>query len=344
MAVSAPGMNSVPSVTVVSDDQRRARLKRMSEVTVIGIGCELDRLFAGQRASLPMPGPPGRDDLRDLFDAVSGPLRSGEAVIVVVGEWLPEETIRSVRTVHSLLQTDRVAVHVTALPPLAASVLAALAAALAPFAPSAGALASALERIGDQLHVLAWAGSVARLQHPSVSILHHARSLLPGSSFGVGLQPEPFVQPVTRGGQDVPLVPPEHPLELLVAPSENAGLSWILEFVAPALGGVPVRELPPTMHGPEWWGTSRLVEAVGVPSSLEWLAEKTLSGTAVPCAWCGEPIYSPPCPFCGDVAPSEPRRRSAYTAAAVAGSIQAPRISSVQSPQGFADVGRRAEP
>lgn len=304
----------------------------MSDVTVIGIGCELDRLFAGQRASLPIPGPPGRDDLRDLFDAVSGPLRSGEPVIVVVGDWLPEETIRSVRTVHSLLQTDRVAVHVTALPPLAASVLAALAAALAPFAPSAGALANALERIGDQLHVLAWAGSVAGLQHPSVSILHHARSLLPRSSFGVGLQPEPFVQPVTHGGQDVPLVPSEHPIELLVAPTVHADLSWILEVVAPALGGVPVRELPPTMHGPEWWGTSRLVEAVGVPSSLEWLAEVTLSGTPVPCAWCGEPIYTPPCPFCGDMVGPESRRRSGYAAATVGGGSQAPRTSPAHSP------------
>lgn len=304
----------------VGHDQRSARLLPMSEVTVIGIGCELDRLFAGQRASLPMPGPPGRDDLRDLFDAVSGPLRSGDAVIVVVGDWLPEETLRSMRTVHSLLQTDRVALHITALPPLAASVLAALAAALAPFAPSAGALATALDRIGDELHVLAWAGSVAGLQHPSVSILHHARSLLPRSSFGVGLQPEPFVQPVTSRAQDVPLDPPEHPLELLIAPSENADPSWILEVVAPALGGVPVRELPPTMHGPEWWGTSRLVEAVGVPSSLEWLAEVTFSGTPVPCAWCGEPIYAPPCPFCGDVGGPHARGRSGHaTASALAG-------------------------
>ena len=316
----------------------------MSDVTVIGIGCELDRLFARQRAALPMPGPPGRDDLRDLFDAVSGPLRAGEAVIVVVGDWLPEETIRSVHTVHSLLQTDRVAVHVTALPPLAASVLAALAAALAPFAPSAGALASALEPIGERLDVLAWAGSVARLQHPSVSMLHHARSLLPGSSFGIGLQPEPFVQPATRGAQSVPLAPAEHPLELLIAPSENADLSWILEVAAPALGGVAVREVPPTMHGPEWWGTSRLVEAVGVPSSLEWLAKVTLSEAPVPCAWCGEPIYSPPCPFCGDMADPEPRRRSGYAAAALTGATYQTRTSPLESAQAFADVDRRAEP
>lgn len=272
-----------------------------ASVTVIGVGCELDRLFSGQPAVLPMPAPPGQDDLRDLFDAIAGPLRADRAVIVVIGDWLPEEALRGVHTVHSLLQTDRVAVHVTGLPPLAASVLAALAGALAPKAPSAGALAGALETIAGELYVLSWTGSVAGLRHPSVSLFHHARSLLPGSAFGVGLQPEAFVRPISRD-PSVPLTAPEHPLELLVAPTESAELTWILEYVAPALGNVPVRELPATMHGPEWWGSSRLAEVVGVPSSLDWLADVAFASPAVPCTWCGEPILAAPCPFCGEAA------------------------------------------
>lgn len=272
-----------------------------ASVTVIGVGCELDRLFAGQPAVLPVPAAPGQDDLRDLFDAIGGPLRADRAVIVIVGDWLPEESLRGVRTVHSLLETDRVAVHVTGLPPLAASVLAALAGALAPLAPSAGAIAGALETIAGELYVLAWTGSVAGLRHPSVSLLHHARSLLPGSAFGVGLQPAAFVQPISRD-PSVPLTAPEHALELLVAPTESAELTWILEHVAPALGNVPVRELPATMHGSEWWGSSRLAEVVGVPSSLDRLAEVAFAAPAVPCAWCGEPILAAPCPFCGEAA------------------------------------------
>jgi hypothetical protein len=283
-------------------------------VTVIGVGCELDRLFAGQPAALPIPGPPGKDDLRDLFDAIAGPLRRDDAVIVVAGDWLPDEALRGVHTVHSLLQTDRVAVHVTDLPPLATSVLAALAAALAPLAPSAGVLASGLGAVGEKLHVLAWTGSVAGLQHPLVSMFHHARSLLPGSSFGVGLQPEPFVQPLSRNQADVPLAVSDHPLELLVAPAERGDLTWILDAVAPALGGVPVREIPPTIHGPDWWGTSRLVEVVGVPSSLEWVARAAFAGTIAPCIWCGEPILAAPCPFCGEaLSPAAGRPRPGQT-------------------------------
>ena len=273
-----------------------------ARVTVIGLGCELDRLYEGQRPALPVPGPPDRDDLRDLFETLAAPLRSGEAVIVVVGDWLPPDTLSRVRTVHSLLETDRVAIHVTHLPPLAASVLTALAAAVAPLARSAGALAGALEAIGDQLVVLAWAGSVAGLRHPEVSLLHHARSALPWSSFGIGVQPESFVQPLTRAAYEAPLEPPDQPIELLIAPGEHAELEWIVHAVAPALGGAPIREVPGTLHGPEWWGTSRLVEAVGVPTSPEWVAQAALPRELFPCSWCREAIAVSPCPFCGDAA------------------------------------------
>jgi hypothetical protein len=271
-------------------------------VTVIGLGCELDRLFSGQPAAVPIPGPPEREDLRDLFDAIGGPIRGGASEIVIVGDWLPPETLERVRTIRSLLQTDRVAIHITDLPPLAASVLAALTAALAPLAVSAGALAGAIDHIADELLVLAWVGSVAGLRHPGVSLLDHARSALPWSSFAVGLQPESFVQPASAGPDELPLAPPEHPIELLVAPEDDADVDWIVEVVAPALGGVGIREIPPTVHGSQWWGTTRLAEMVGVPTSLEALAARTLPRSVAPCLWCGEPIAAPPCPFCGDAA------------------------------------------
>jgi hypothetical protein len=286
-------------------------------VTVIGLGCELDRLFSGQPPAVPIPGAPEREDLRDLFDAMGGPIRGGASEIVVVGDWLPPETLERVHTIRSLLQTDRVAIHVTDLPPLAASVLAALTAALAPYAVSAGALAGAIDRIADELLVLAWAGSVAGLRHPGVSLLDHARSALPWTSFAVGLQPESFVQPTSVAADELPLAPPDQPIELLVAPEDDADLDWIVDVVAPALGGVGIRQIPPTLHGAQWWGTTRLAEMVGVPTSVEALAAATLPRSVSPCLWCGEPIAVPPCPFCGDAASEAAARmvRSQHVAA-----------------------------
>ncbi len=289
-------------------------------MTVIGLGCELDRLFAGQPPAVPIPAPPGREDLRDLFDAIGGPLRGGRSEIVIVGDWLPPETIERVRTVRSLLQTDRVAIHVTDLPPLAASVLAALTAALAPHAVSAGALAGAIDQIADELVVLAWAGSVAGLRHPGVSLLNHARSALPWSSFAIGLQPESFVQP-TSAGDELPLAPPPYPIELLVAPEEDADLDWIVDVVAPALGGVGIRQIPPTLHGAQWWGTTKLAEMVGVPTSIEALAATTLPGSVSPCLWCGEPIAPGLCPFCGDAAGEHGSARMQRSQAVATGTL-----------------------
>ena len=237
--------------------------------------------------------------MRDLFDAIGAPVRHGAKEIVIVGDWLPAETLERVRMIRSLLQTDRVAIYVTDLPPLAASVLAALTAAVSPYAVSAGALAGAVDAIADELLVLSWTGSVAGLRHPGVSLLHHARSALPWSAFAVGLQPESFVQPASAG-EELPLAPPEYPIELLVAPEADVDVDWIVDAVSPALGGVGIRQIPPTLHGADWWGTSRLIEIVGVPASVETLAAVTLPRSASPCPWCGEPIVGAPCPFCGD--------------------------------------------
>lgn len=205
-------------------------------------------------------------------------------MVVILGDWMPEEALHGVQTARSLVRSDRVAIHVTDLPPLAASVLAAVAAALAPLAPAPGVLISALDAVGARLQVLAWAGSVAGLSHPSVSLRHHARSLLPGSAFAIGFQPESFVQPISAKAPELPLTVPEHPVEILAAPTEKGDIAWMLEVVSPALGGAPVREIPATMYGEQWWGTSRLVEAVGVPTNLQSLADVTLYGPAAHCA------------------------------------------------------------
>ena len=274
-----------------------------AEVTVVGVGCEIDRIFAGQRPVLPLPIAPGREDLRDVFDAVGGPLRGADSVIIIAGEWLGPEAIDRLSLVRALLQTGRVAIHLTGLPPLAASVLAAVTAALAEHAASAGALAGAIADVAEQLAVLAWTPSVAGLDHPEVSLADHARSALPWSAFAVGYAPEVFVQPLSRGEVilDLPALVEES--SLLIAPGERAEESDItaaLETIAAPLGAVQVRQLEPMMHAAAWWGSTRTIEIVGVPVRLSRLAELTLPREVTPCRWCGELIAAPPCPLCGE--------------------------------------------
>ena len=66
----------------------------------------------------------------------------------------------------ALLDTARVAIHVTPLPPLAATALASLASSLARGCHPPGLLASALPGLEEQLHFVTWLASVTGLKHP----------------------------------------------------------------------------------------------------------------------------------------------------------------------------------
>ena len=88
--------------------------------------------------------------------------------------------------------------------------------------------------------------------------------------------------------------------ELLIAGAEDA--ARLLAPLAGLLDGLPRRTVAPTPLGPSWWGTERLVEAVAYPRALDEIAaELDAEINLEPCAWCGEPVASSPCPFCGAV-------------------------------------------
>ena len=198
-----------------------------ARVTVIGLGCEIDRLFEGQRPALPVPGPPERDDLRDLFETLAAPLRSRRGGDRRGRRLAPAETLSRVRTIHSLLETDRVAIHVTHLPPLAASVLAALTAAWRRGRVRRAPWPARWRRSATS----SWC-SPGRGRWPACATPRSRCCTMRGPPAMVvvrhRVQPESFVQPITRAGHEPPLSPPPQAIELLVAPGENAELDWIV--------------------------------------------------------------------------------------------------------------------
>jgi hypothetical protein len=243
--------------------------------------------------------PPGQDQVAVLVEALSSGLQAGGHVIAIVPEWVGAEAAGRLSMARSMLDTHRVAVHETTLPPLAATVLASLASACGPFAPSAGVLASLIPELEAELHVVTWLGSVTGLSTPAPSFGQHLASLAPGSAFAVSSFPEPAVHRLSGGGTDVPLPRIERPSRLVVAPRDG-DLEWITGTVNPALGGLEVRRIQPTPAGQTWWGTGKLVEAVAFPIDVERLtAELTAALDPWVCRWCRELIARSPCPLCG---------------------------------------------
>lgn len=266
---------------------------------VLSVGYDLACLLERAPAVRTFPDALDRDDLDAATEAIGAALaRSGHA-LVIYPEWLEEPTLRRLETIRAALSTDRLALHGSALPPLAGGVLCNLASALGEHLIQPGQLAAAMGALQRTLVVAAWLGSLSGLKQPSPSLLQHVVSLWPTSSYGVVLQPEHAIVRTDRPGQDLAIEVAERRMELVLAPREGGDTSWLTGGLNDALGGIAARTVAATRNGPEWWGTSRLVEAVAFPTDLAALAGELASATPMRrCGWCSEAIASAPCPFC----------------------------------------------
>jgi hypothetical protein len=276
---------------------------------IIAFGLRPERLVGAEGRIDAVPEPPSAEQAGLLVDALRSGIKAGGSVIAIVPEWFAPEALQRLEMARTIVDTARVAIHVTPLPPLAATALASLASSLAPRLPSAGLLASALPGLEEQLHHVTWLGSVTGLKHPTPSLGQHVASLTPGSAFAVSSHPEPAVHKVTQGQAALPLPRVIRASRLIVAP-RNGDEGWITGPVNAQLGNLPLVRVEPTPGGQGYWGTGKLVEAVICPADPDGLTRELMQSVeSWACRWCGELIARSPCPMCGHRA--RPRRRHA---------------------------------
>ncbi len=274
---------------------------------IVVFGLKPERVVGAEGRIDAVPEPPTAEQAGLLVDALSSGIKAGGSVIAIVPEWFAPEGLQRLEMARSLLDTDRVVIHTTALPPLAATALASVASSLGPRLPSAGLLASALGGLEEQLHSITWLGSVTGLRHPTPSLGQHVSSLTPGSAFGVSSSPEPAVHKIVSGQPSVPLPAIVRPSRLVLA-ARNGDDQWVTGPVNAQLGNLPLVRVDATPGGPGYWGTSKLVEAVICPADPDGLARELMQSVdAWGCRWCGELIARSPCPLCRNRA--RPRRR-----------------------------------
>jgi hypothetical protein len=298
-------------VPAASDGQASAAQPERPTPVILAFGLKPER-FVGEEGRIDaVLEPPSADEAGVLVEALGSGIEAGGHVIAVLPQWFPPEGALRLDMARTMLDTDRVAVHETALPPLAGAVLCSLASALAPHLPSAGVLASLMPELEAELHVFTWLGSVSGLSAPAPSFGQHLASIGPHSAFGVSSWPEPSVHRLSSGEPGVPLPELVRPSRMVVAP-RSGDARWARETVNRALGGLPVTEVEPTPNGPSWWGTGKVVESVVFPVDVPELAADLLAGLEPwLCRWCRELIASSPCPLCGHR--GRPVRRRAST-------------------------------
>ncbi len=271
---------------------------------VLAIGYDDQPLLREQPVLHAFPSSLGRDDLGPLLGIVGAELARGHEIVAIAPRWLSGPQLQRLQTVRAALDTSRLTVHTSALPPLAGAVLCALAAALGEVAPSAGALHAALPSLERDLVVVARLGSVARLAHPAPTPAQRALSAWPGSAFAVSWWPRPAVRTL-RVADDGVALPPRAAwsgpaaARLAVAAPSDAGLDWVEQRVVPLFGGPEVVRVDQPPFSTLYWGTRQVVEVVAYPTDAAALLTPVPdAGVARRCPWCGAAVVSAVCPFC----------------------------------------------
>jgi hypothetical protein len=253
----------------------------------------------GAAARMLVVGGTDDDPYGSLAATLVDPVRSGGAVVVVLPAWADEDHLLRLQSVRSALDTTRVAIHRTALPPLAAAWLVDQLAGLAGD-PRVGAadLVRAAQELETRCVAAAWLKTVAKLRHPAPSLTLHARSWVRGGAFAAIVDDDPRVV-VLRRDAAMPL-PAAIPEGWQVALAAGDGDVERVERALDAAGlPAPSLRVEVDAGSCSWWGTDRLVELAFRPTVSSSHVERLVTHREVSrCVWCGEHLIDLICPFC----------------------------------------------
>ncbi|MGX1477150.1 UNVERIFIED_CONTAM: hypothetical protein RKD50_005958 [Streptomyces canus] len=244
----------------------------------------------------------GRQPLDHSLAALQTLIDQHGHVIVVYSGAVPPAVDQRLRTVRSLLESDRIALFQPDLPPLGIAVLARQLRQLASCDLSPGVLASAGRLLTHYLHAGALLGSVAKLDRLPVGLKAHAKSWVPGSQFAVLAHPQPQL---VRIAPDATLAGPEFATSLLVARGQLQS-DWVSGTLAKTWRIQGLRENPLPAESAEWWGTGKLIEFCSFLPDLSVLYQLVTSVRQNICHWCGIDVIGDRCVFCSATAPVTP--------------------------------------
>lgn len=265
--------------------------------------------------------PPEELDLAGALAGTSALLERHGHLVAVVPTWLPRAAVQRLHTVRAILETDRIALVGTDLPPLGTALLVRQLRQLSVCDFSPGVVASAARLLSHYVYAGALLGSVAKLDRIPVGLKAHARSWSPSAQFAVLAHPTPHLARLgaaggAHGGSAGPggsgragrsggahgggtLLPagPEFATHLTFARGQLAS-DWVAAELGPAWQVHGVMENPLPAASPGWWGTQKLVEfAAGIPD-LSVLYQLVASVRREECRWCGFELIGDRCGFC----------------------------------------------
>ncbi|MER5890269.1 hypothetical protein ABT160_41120 [Streptomyces sp. NPDC001941] len=228
-------------------------------------------------------------------------------VIALYPASLPVAHERRLHTIRSVLESDRIALLKSDLPPLGLAVLMRQLRQLSVCDFGPGVVASAARLLSHYVYAGALLNSVTKLDRVPVSLKSHAKSWVPGSQFGVLANPAP--QLVKIGAGD--LAGPEFATQLVLAKGPLA-TDWVTETLVPAWRCQGTQEVPLPVDSPRWWGTPKMVEFAAFLPDISVVYQLVASVRRERCTWCGIELIGDRCGFCS--APLAPPENQTHAA------------------------------
>nr|WP_202487825.1 hypothetical protein [Streptomyces sp. SID8354] len=240
---------------------------------------------------------PHQQPLDDALTEISAVLEHHGHLVVLYSAACPPEHVRRLHTLRAVLESDRIAILPSALPPLGVAVLACQLRQLSVCGFSPGVLACAARLLAHYVHAGALLGSVSGLDRVEVDLRSHVKSWLPGAHFAVLATPQPQLLHLDRNSTRAGLRPPGFATQLAVARGQLTA-DWVTSALAPAwqVQGVYEARLP--TESARWWGTQKLIEFAAAIPDPALLSRLVASVRREECGWCGQEVIGDRCAFC----------------------------------------------
>ena len=266
--------------------------------------------------------PPARQSLDDALSEMRVLLDQHGYVIALYTSAVPKDVTQRLHAIRSVLESDRIALVPSELPPLALAVLARQLRQLSTADLNPGVLAGAIRLLSYYIHAGALLNSVSKLDNVPVSVTSHARSWLPGSQFAVLASPTPQLIKVGSGPEV--LQGPDYATCLTTA-AGHFGSDWVSDTLAERWRVAALEPAPLPTESTRWWGSGKLVEFAAAIPDISMLYQLVCSVQRAHCYWCGLELIGDRCVFCrAPVAAPRPAPASVPASRGPAEPVRAP--------------------
>ncbi|WP_267243143.1 hypothetical protein [Streptomyces sp. PR69] len=238
---------------------------------------------------------PEDQSLDDALAEMTVLLEQHGYVVALCPSALPPAHQMRLHTIRTVLESNRIALLRTDLPPLGLAVLVRQLRQLSVCDFGPGVIASAARLLAHYVYAGALLGTVARLDRVPVSLKSHAKSWVPGAQFAVLANPRPQLLRIGTG--DGRVQGPEFVTQLAVANGQLHS-EWVTGALAHQWQVRGVQETLLPADSPGWWGTPKLIEFAAFLPDISVLYQLVASVRREVCTWCGIQLIGDRCGFC----------------------------------------------